>query len=80
MNFLNIVSNNFYLVFGIIIALLLLNIILIIVIVNQRKRKKIKADFKEIEDIVNDDSSDIEEDTYKPEVAFELEQILEKMQ
>ena len=81
MKFLNIINNNFYLCLGIIIALLLLNVILIIVIVNQRKRKKIKDTFKEIEDIVNDDSTDNDvEDTYKPEVAFELEQILEKMQ
>ena len=82
MKFLSVINNNIYLCLGIIIALLLLNAILIIVIINQRKRKKIKADFKEIEEIANDiDTSDTEvEDTYKPEVAFELEQILEKMQ
>ena len=81
MNFLNIISNNLYLFIGIVVVLLLLNVILIIVIVNQRKRKKIKDTFKEIEDIVNDDSTDADiENTYKPEVAFELEQILEKMQ
>ena len=81
MDFLNIISNNFYLCFGIIVALFLVNVLLIIVIFNQRKRKKIKADFKEIEDIVNDDKIDDDiKDTYKPEVAFELEQVLAKIQ
>ncbi len=81
MKLLNILNSNFYLYVGIIIALLILNIILTILCLNQRKRKKIKADFKEIEDIVNDDTNDTEvNDTYKPEVAFELEQVLAKMQ
>lgn len=79
MKFLNILSNNFYLYLAIVIALILLNVILIVVCVNQRKRKKIKDTFKEIEDIVNSDDEK-EEETYKPEVAFELEQILAKMQ
>ena len=80
MKYLDFINNNFYLYIGIIIALLILNIILTIVCINQRKRKKIKADFKEIEDIVNSDDNSIEEETYKPEVAFELEKILDKMQ
>lgn len=45
-----------------------------------KKEKKIKTDFKEIEDIVNSDDTSVEEETYKPEVAFELEKILDKMQ
>lgn len=80
MKFLNIISSNFYLYLAIIVVLLLFNIILVIVCINQRKRRKIKDTFKEIEDIVNSPDIKEEEETYKPEVAFELEQILEKMQ
>lgn len=80
MKYLDFINNNFYLYLGIIIALLIINIILTIVCINQRKRKKIKTDFKEIEDIVNSDDTSVEEETYKPEVAFELEKILDKMQ
>ena len=80
MKYLNFINNNFYLYIGIIIALLILNIILTIVCINQRKRRKIKNTFKEIEEIANSEDSKNEEETYKPEVAFELEQILEKMQ
>ena len=79
MKYLDFINNNFYLYLGIVIALLIINIILTIVCINQRKRKKIKADFKEIEDIVNS-SDEKEKETYKPEVAFELEKVLEKMQ
>ena len=80
MKYLNFINNNFYLYIGIIIALLILNIILTIVCINQRKRRKIKNTFKEIEEIANSEDTKTEEETYKPEVAFELEQILEKMQ
>ena len=80
MKYLNFINNNFYLYLGIIIALLILNIILTIVCINQRKRRKIKNTFKEIEEIANSEDTKTEEETYKPEVAFELEQILEKMQ
>ena len=80
MKYLNFINNNFYLYLGIIIALLILNIILTIVCINQRKRRKIKDAFKEIEEIANSEETENEDKTYKPEVAFELEQILEKMQ
>lgn len=79
MKIFDALSNNFYLYLAIVIVLLILNIILIIVCINQRKRKKIKNAFKEIEEIVNSEDKK-EEETYKPEVAFELEQILAKMQ
>lgn len=80
MKILDALSNNFYLYLAIVVVLLILNIILIIVCINQRKRKKIKNAFKEIEEIVNSEDKKEEEETYKPEVAFELEQILAKMQ
>ena len=80
MKIFDALSNNFYLYLAIVIVLLILNIILIIVCINQRKRKKIKNAFKEIEEIVNSEDKKEEEETYKPEVAFELEQILAKMQ
>lgn len=80
MKILDALSNNFYLYLAIVGVLLILNIILIIICINQRKRKKIKNAFKEIEEIVNSEDKKEEEETYKPEVAFELEQILAKMQ
>jgi len=86
MKYLDFVSNNLYLYLAIIIVLLIADVILTIVCLNQRKRKKIKKDFEEIEainsetdendkNIGTDNSSNV-----KPEVAFELEKILEQMQ
>lgn len=73
MGFLEFVSNNLYLYLAIIIALLIVDIILSIICINQRKRKNIKEEFIEIEKAE-------ELDEVKPEVAFELEQILNQMQ
>ena len=74
MVFLEFVSNNLYLYLAIIIALLIVDIILSIVCINQRKRKNIKDEFVEIE------KQEQIDDDIKPEVAFELEQILNQMQ
>ena len=74
MAFLEFVSNNLYLYLAIIIALLIVDIILSIVCINQRKRKNIKDEFVEIE------KQEQIDDDIKPEVAFELEQILNQMQ
>lgn len=74
MDFLEFVSNNLYLYLAIIIALLIVDIILSIACINQRKRKNIKNEFIEIE------KQEQIDDDIKPEVAFELEQILNQMQ
>lgn len=73
MSYLEFVTNNLYLYLAIIIALLIIDIILSIICINQRKRKNIKNEFIEIE-------KEEELDSIKPEVAFELEQILNQMQ
>lgn len=78
MDYLSFVNNNLYLYLAIIIALLILDIVLTIVCINQRKRRKIKSDFEEVEHIQEEVEQQNKE--FKPEVAFELEQILEKMQ
>lgn len=77
MAYLEFVTNNLYLYLAIIIALLIVDIILSIVCINQRKRKNIKDEFIEIEKEI--EQEDIVDDI-KPEVAFELEQILNQMQ
>ena len=82
MGYLSFVNNNLYLYLAIIIALLVLDIILTIICINQKKRRNIKKEFAEVESD-NDSDSVLEtslEDEVKPEVAFELEQILAKMQ
>ena len=63
---------------AIITLLLIVDVILTIICLNQRKRKKIKKDFEEIEAISNNDSEEVSD--VKPEVAFELEKILDQMQ
>ena len=82
MAYLDFVNNNLYLYLAIIIALLVLDIILTIFCLNQRKRRNIKEEFIEIEKETEEleKESEIKEDEVKPEVAFELEQILETMQ
>ena len=78
MKYLDFVSNNLYLYLAIITLLLIVDVILTIICLNQRKRKKIKKDFEEIEAISNNDSDEVSD--VKPEVAFELEKILDQMQ
>ena len=78
MKYLDFVSNNLYLYLAIITLLLVVDVILTIICLNQRKRKKIKKDFEEIEAISNNDSEEVSD--VKPEVAFELEKILDQMQ
>ncbi len=78
MKYLDFVNNNLYLYLAIIMLLLIVDVILTIISLNQRKRKKIKKDFEELETITNNDNEDT--DSVKPEVAFELEKILEQMQ
>ena len=78
MKYLDFVSNNLYLYLAIITLLLIVDVILTIICLNQRKRKKIKKDFEEIEAISNNDSEEVSD--VKPEVAFELEKILDQMQ
>ena len=78
MKYLDFVSNNLYLYLAIITLLLIVDVILTIICLNQRKRKKIKKDFEEIEAISNNDSEEVGD--VKPEVAFELEKILDQMQ
>lgn len=78
MKYLDFVSNNLYLYLAIIILLLIVDVILTIICLNQRKRKKIKKEFEEIEAVTNNGSK--EDETVKPEVAFELEKILDQMQ
>lgn len=82
MSYLNFVNNNLYLYLAIIIALLVLDIILTIFCLNQRKRRNIKEEFIEIEKETEEmeRETEIGENEVKPEVAFELEQILEAMQ
>ena len=78
MKYLDFVSNNLYLYLAIITLLLIVDVILTIICLNQRKRKKIKKDSEEIEAISNNDSEEVSD--VKPEVAFELEKILDQMQ
>ena len=78
MKYLDFVSNNLYLYLAIITLLLIVDVILTIICLNQRKRKKIKKVFEEIEAISNNDSEEVSD--VKPEVAFELEKILDQMQ
>ena len=78
MKYLDFVSNNLYLYLAIITLLIIVDVILTIICLNQRKRKKIKKDFEEIEAISNNDSEEVSD--VKPEVAFELEKILDQMQ
>ena len=78
MKYLDFVSNNLYLYLAIITLLLIVDVILTIICLNQRKRKKIKKDFEEIEAISNNDSEEVSD--VKPEIAFELEKILDQMQ
>ena len=78
MKYLDFVNNNLYLYLAVITVLLIVDVVLTIVCLNQRKRKKIKKEFEEVEAISNEDNND--ETSVKPEVAFELEQILEQMQ
>ena len=78
MKYLDFVSNNLYLYLAIITLLLIVDVILTIICLNQRKKKKIKKDFEEIEAISNNDSEEVSD--VKPEIAFELEKILDQMQ
>lgn len=78
MDYLDFINSHLYLYLAIIIALLILDIILTIVCINQRKRRKIKNEYREIEKI--EEENEKLEDDIKPEVAFELEEILAKMQ
>lgn len=80
MSYLDFVNNNLYLYLSIIIALLVLDIILTIVCINQKKRRNIKEEFIEVESATDSGLETSKEDEIKPEVAFELEQILAKMQ
>lgn len=82
MSYLDFVNGNIYIYLGIIIGLLIINIVLTIVCVRQRKRKKIKEDFMKLEQEI-DEINEIEEDSnmdVKKNSAFELEEILSKMQ
>ena len=78
MKYLDFVNSNLYLYLAIITLLLIVDVILTIICLNQRKRKKIKKEFEEIEAISNNDSEKVND--VKPEVAFELEKILNQMQ
>ena len=73
LNFLNIITSNLYLYFGMIAVLLILDSILIIMAINEHKRRKIKKDFEEVES----EQINVEEET---SLSLELQTLLEKME
>ena len=73
------VEDNLYLFIAIISFLVVLLVILVIILMNKKRRNNIKKEYEEAVKL-EEENEKMESEEVKPEVAFELEKILEKMQ